>query len=72
MEAQDVKAKISGGKKIKFIISTLLFLAVILIIISEIVLYFIHYPSTYDKMQDFSFEQAKWWNLVILFRVQGM
>lgn len=61
MEAQEAKAKISKGKKIKFILSTVLFLAAVLILISEAVLYFIHYPSTYNRMQDFDFEQAKWW-----------
>ncbi len=55
------KKKISGGKKIKFFLFTILFLAVIIIVLAEIILSFMHYPSSYDKMKKISFTQAKWW-----------
>lgn len=61
MQENDTKTKISGGKKIKFILFTLLFLLVIIFIIGEIVLAIQGYPSTYAKMQKVSLTQAKWW-----------
>ncbi len=61
MQEKDTKAKISTGKKWKFILFTLMFLLVVVIIISEILMYFFHYESTYDRMQGFKLEQAKWW-----------
>jgi len=61
MEEKDTATKISKGKKWKFIFSTLVFLSVVIIIITEILLYFFHYDSTYNRMQNFTLEQAKWW-----------
>ena len=61
MKEQIEKKKMSGGKKIKFVLFTLLFLGLIIIVISEIALSFMHYPSSYDKMKKVSFTQAKWW-----------
>ena len=61
MEEKSTKPKISRGKKIKFIFSTLIFLLVVIIIISEILMSVFHYQSTYDRAKDFSLEQAKWW-----------
>jgi lysophospholipase L1-like esterase len=61
MEEKSIKSNLSKGKKIKFILFTLLFLLFIVIIISEAVLYFKHYQSTYDRMQSFSLSKAKWW-----------
>jgi len=61
MEEKDTITKISKGKKWKFIFSTLVFLSVVIIIITEILLYFFHYDSTYNRMQNFTLEQAKWW-----------
>lgn len=61
MADKNDKKNISKGKKIKFALFTLLFLAVIILLLSEVVLYFMKYPSSYDKMQKVSYTQAKWW-----------
>lgn len=61
MPDKDDKKNVSKGKKIKFALFTLLFLAVIIIVLSEIILAFMKYPSSYDKMQKVSYTQAKWW-----------
>ncbi len=61
MQNNNPATKLSKGKKIKFVFFTLLFLLTIIIIVSEIILAIVKYPSTYDKMQQFSFNQAKWW-----------
>lgn len=61
MSGKDDKKNISKGKKIKFIFFTLLFLFVIIIIISEVVLSFMNYQSSYDIMKKVSYTQAKWW-----------
>ena len=61
MQGNNSKTKISKGKKIKFILFTLLFLLVIIFIIGEIILAIQGYPSTYAKMQKVSLTQAKWW-----------
>jgi len=61
MNEQADKKKFSRGKKIKFMLITLLFLAVIIFIMGEIILSFMNYPSTRDKMNKVSFTQAKWW-----------
>ncbi len=61
MQENSTKTKISKGKKIKFILFTLVFLLVIITVIGEIVLAIKGYPSTYAKMQKVSLTQAKWW-----------
>ena len=61
MEQTGVKVAVSKGKKIKFAIFTLLFLAVVIILIAEGILYFTKYETIYAKMQNFSLSQAKWW-----------
>jgi hypothetical protein len=61
MEEKSTKAKLSKGKRIKFALFTLLFFLLIIFIIAEPLLYFLKYQSSYDKMQLFSLEQAKWW-----------
>ena len=61
MQENNTKTKISKGKKVKFILFTLLFLLVIIFIIGEIILAIQGYPSTYAKMQKVSLTQAKWW-----------
>jgi hypothetical protein len=61
MQENAVKKSVSKGKKIKFIFFTMLFLAVILFAVSEILLAIFHYQSTYAKMQGFTLEQSKWW-----------
>lgn len=61
MQNSGVKTKVSKGKKIKFILFTLTFLFVIIFIIGEVTLSFMHYESTYQMMKRFSFVQAKWW-----------
>jgi hypothetical protein len=61
MEEKSTKPKLSKGKRIKFALFTLLFFLAIIFIISETLLYFFHYQSSYDKIQLFSMEQAKWW-----------
>lgn len=55
------KTPISKGKKIKFILFTLLFLFSIIFIIGEVVLSFMHYESTYQMMNRFTLTQATWW-----------
>ena len=52
---------VSKKKKIKFAIFTFLFLAVILIVISEILLALFHYESAYDKLKGMELQPAKWW-----------
>ena len=61
MEAKNDKKNVSKGKKIKFILFTLLFLFVIIIMLSEAILAFMKYPSSYDKMKKVSYTPAKWW-----------
>lgn len=61
MSVKENDKKVSKGKKIKFIFFTMLFLMVIIITISEVLLYFTHYMSSYDKMQLFTIEKANWW-----------
>lgn len=61
MSEKDAKKNISKGKKAKFILFTLLFLFVIIVIISEVVLSFMNYQSSYDIMKKVSYTQAKWW-----------
>ncbi len=61
MQDNGIKNKISRGKKVKFMLFTLLFLFAIIFIIGEVILSFTHYPSTYAKMQKFSLTQAGWW-----------
>ncbi|MFZ1370323.1 MAG: hypothetical protein WAR78_08070, partial [Ferruginibacter sp.] len=61
MQDSIVKNKISKGKKVKFILFTLFFLAVIVIGITELILSVTKYQSTYDQMKRFSLTQAKWW-----------
>jgi hypothetical protein len=61
MQDNNQKPKISKGNKIKFISVTIFFLVAIIMIITEIVLGFTKYQSTYDKMKAVSFTQAKWW-----------
>jgi len=61
MQDSHVKTKISKKKKVKFVLFTLLFLSVIIIILSEIILSFMHYPSSHDVMKKVSYTQAKWW-----------
>lgn len=56
------KQQMNKKQKVKFVFITLFFLAVILIAVFELLLYLFHYPSSSDKMKDFSFEQAKWWS----------
>lgn len=54
--------KISRKKKIKFALITLLFLSIVIIVISEILLYLFHYESPYDKLKGTGLDQeAKWW-----------
>ncbi|MBK8494137.1 MAG: SGNH/GDSL hydrolase family protein [Chitinophagaceae bacterium] len=61
MQDSIVTNKISKGKKVKFILFTLFFLAVIVIGITELILSVTKYQSTYDQMKRFSLTQAKWW-----------
>ena len=61
MQQEGSKKDISKGKQMVFIFSTLLFLLMVLAIISEILLYFFHYDSVYQRMQNFSLNQARWW-----------
>lgn len=61
MQGNSIKTKVSTGKKIKFILFTLVFLLIIIMVIGEIVLAIKGYPSTYAKMQKVSLTQAKWW-----------
>mgnify|MGYP001157888900 CR=1 FL=1 len=61
MEGNGLKNKVSKGKKIKFILFTLLFLLTVIIGLSEIILAITKYQSTYNKMQRFSLTQADWW-----------
>lgn len=61
MQDSQVKNKFSKGKKIKFILVTFFFLAVIVIGIAELILSVTKYQSTYDQMKRFSLTQAKWW-----------
>ncbi len=61
MSEKGTGKKFSKGKKLKFILFTLVFLMVVILIISEILLGFMHYMSSYDKMQLFSIEKANWW-----------
>lgn len=61
MKEQGVIKKIPKGKKIKFILFTLLFFLTIIIVIAEIWLAVIHYSSSYDTMKKVSYSQAKWW-----------
>jgi hypothetical protein len=55
------KTTMTKKKRLKFILFTLAFLALLLIGVFELALYFLHYPSASDKMKTFSFEQAAWW-----------
>ncbi len=55
------KKTVSKGKKIKFALFTLFFLALIIWVLAEVVFYFMKYPSSYDRMQKVSYAQAKWW-----------
>ncbi len=52
---------VSKKKKIKFAVFTFLFLAVLLIIISEILLAVFHYETSYSKLKAMELEPAKWW-----------
>jgi hypothetical protein len=61
MPEASIKNNISKKKRIKFVLFTLLFLAVILFIVSEVLLAIFNYGSTYSKMQGFTLEQSKWW-----------
>jgi hypothetical protein len=61
MQESAVKNKMSKGKKVKFIFFTLLFLFAIIFIITEVLLGFFHYQSSYNKMENFSLSQAQWW-----------
>lgn len=61
MQENRLNIKVSKGKKIKFILFTLLALTIIIIVATEIILAITKYQSTYDKMQKFSLTQAKWW-----------
>jgi hypothetical protein len=61
MQDSKLKTKVSKGKKIKFILFTLLFLSIIIAGITEMILAITKYPSTYDKMKRFSLAQADWW-----------
>lgn len=61
MQENSTKTKVSTGKKIKFILFTLVFLLIIVSVIGEIVLAIKGYPSAYKKMQRVSLTQAKWW-----------
>lgn len=61
MEENGLKNKVAKGKKIKFILFTLLFLLFVIIGLSEIILAITKYQSTYNKMQRFSLTQADWW-----------
>jgi hypothetical protein len=61
MQVNSSKAKISTGKKIKFIFFTLFFLLVLVWVAGEIVLAIKGYPSAYAKMQKVSLTPAKWW-----------
>lgn len=55
------RKNVSRGKKMKFALFTILFMLVIIMILAEVVLYFMKYPSSYDRMQKVSYTQAKWW-----------
>jgi|GEM_PF-2397837 len=61
MEQKMATTKFSKKKKFKFVLITLLFLSIVLIIISEIILFFTHYDSSYEKLKSFELDQAKWW-----------
>jgi hypothetical protein len=67
MQKNAVKNNMSKGKKAKFILFTLLFLFAILFIIAEVLLGFFHYQSSYNKMESFSLNQAKWWTCDSIF-----
>lgn len=51
----------SKKKKLKLVLFSLGFFALILGLIFELLLYVIHYPSAHERMKSFSFEKAKWW-----------
>ncbi len=53
--------QVSKKKKLKFALYAILFFALILGAIFELLLYLVHYPSANERMKNFSFEQAKWW-----------
>jgi len=51
----------STGKKIKFVLFTLIFITVIIALLFELGLYIIKYESRYTRMKHFSTVQADWW-----------
>jgi hypothetical protein len=61
MENKGSGAKMSRGKQLKFILFTLVFLALIIVLLFELGLYIAGYESSYSRMQHFSTTQANWW-----------
>ncbi len=62
MKEVQVKKNISKTKRLKFILTASLFLLIILVVISEILLYLLHYESSYTRLKDYSSaKEATWW-----------
>ncbi len=58
---EKVALKMPTSKQVKFILFTLIFLSVMIVILFELGLYIVKYESHYSRMQHFSTTQANWW-----------
>ncbi len=61
MQDNGPASPMAKGKQLKFILFTLLFLALVVILLFELGLLIVNYPSAYSRMKRFSTTQANWW-----------